>query len=198
MNKVSMFPPASGAGRLAAAAAGAVLLLTTAGCGVEVMGQGASSSTSAASSPTAAASPGEPTGAANSSTVQLETSPSAEQSSASTPLNERNYQEWSGQLRQRAGQNLSCNKPVTLVQDATLVALSGHCGTVTVQGAGITVVADEIDTLVTVGDVAVVVARSIARVTIQGSGSEVYWAQGQPEISDSGEVNVARQIPEKP
>ncbi|MEI2730444.1 MAG: hypothetical protein V9G08_00235 [Dermatophilaceae bacterium] len=85
---------------------------------------------------------------------------------------------------------------MTITQAGTTTELTGSCGTVTVDAAGVSVLADHIDRLVVVAAAGVVVTRTVGSVEMNGSSAQVYWVTGSPQVVDQGGGNSAKRIEE--
>lgn len=143
------------------------------------------------------------TGSTESQTPQTETpepeptEPSPEGDPEETEWSQGNYADWMARIAPIALKEISCtDAPVTLAEDAAVVRLLGSCGEVLVSGAGSTVLADDIETLRVDSDASVVVAKDLGALSLSGAGNSVHWVTGDPEIDDTGTINVAISIPE--
>lgn len=107
------------------------------------------------------------------------------------------YAGWARELRGLASTTRRCDAgPVTITQAGTTTELTGSCGTVTVDAAGVSVLADHIDRLVVVAAAGVVVTRTVGSVEMNGSSAQVYWVTGSPQVVDQGGGNSAKRIEE--
>ncbi|MCZ0858052.1 hypothetical protein OHJ16_08340 [Actinomyces israelii] len=72
--------------------------------------------------------------------------------------------------------------------------LVGDLETLTIQGAGAKVAAENVGTLIVQGSNVVVYARDIDHVQIQGAGVTVHWLGDDPDIQDQGADNTTGRL----
>ena len=72
--------------------------------------------------------------------------------------------------------------------------LVGDLETLTIQGAGAKVAAENVGTLIVQGSNVVVYARDIDHVQIQGAGVTVHWLGDDPDIQDLGANNTTGRL----
>lgn len=72
--------------------------------------------------------------------------------------------------------------------------LVGDLETLTIQGAGAKVAAENVGTLIVQGSNVVVYARDIDHVQIQGTGVTVHWLGDDPDIQDLGADNTTGRL----
>ena len=72
--------------------------------------------------------------------------------------------------------------------------LVGDLETLTIQGAGAKVAAENVGTLIVQGSNVVVYARDIDHVQIQGAGVTVHWLGDDPDIQDQGADNTTGKL----
>ena len=72
--------------------------------------------------------------------------------------------------------------------------LVGDLETLTIQGAGAKVAAENVGTLIVQGSNVVVYARDIDHVQIQGAGVTVHWLGGDPDVQDQGADNTTGKL----
>ena len=77
--------------------------------------------------------------------------------------------------------------------DATL-NLVGDLDTLTIQGAGTKLAAENVGTLIVQGSNVVVYARDIDHVQIQGAGVTVHWLGDDPDVQDQGADNTTGKL----
>ncbi|GAB3152207.1 hypothetical protein GCM10027058_19770 [Microbacterium neimengense] len=137
--------------------------------------------------------PGAPAAeSAPSSTPAPATSASKEQeSSVSTPPSAA-----SDDLRERyadVAQQTSCaSGEVVVSQAGATVSITGECALVSVTASGAVVLADRIGALEITGAANQVQAASVDVARLGGSGNDVRWESGTPEVTDTGAANTAR------
>ncbi|KZE88654.1 DUF3060 domain-containing protein [Microbacterium sp. TNHR37B] len=74
--------------------------------------------------------------------------------------------------------------------DATVLQITDDCDTVTVEGAGVVVLARQVGTLTVGADASTVIVAGADAVEVTGVGNEVFWESGSPVVSDTGTMNV--------
>ena len=72
--------------------------------------------------------------------------------------------------------------------------LVGDLETLTIQGAGAKVAAENVGTLIVQGSNVVVYARDIDHVQIQGAGVTVHWLGDDPDVQDQGADNTTGKL----
>ena len=72
--------------------------------------------------------------------------------------------------------------------------LVGDLDTLTIQGAGTKVAAENVGTLIVQGSNVVVYARDIDHVQIQGAGVTVHWLGDDPDVQDQGADNTTGKL----
>ena len=72
--------------------------------------------------------------------------------------------------------------------------LVGDLETLTIQGAGAKVAAENVGTLIVQGSNVVVYARDIDHVQIQGAGVTVHWLGDDPDVQDQGADNTTGRL----
>lgn len=111
--------------------------------------------------------------------------------SASTPPSAA-----SDDLRARyadVAQQTSCaSGEVVVSQAGATVSITGECALVTVAASGAVVLADRIGTLEITGAANQVQAASVDVARLGGSGNDVRWESGTPDVTDTGVANTAR------
>ena len=70
----------------------------------------------------------------------------------------------------------------------------GDLDTLTIQGAGTKVAAENVGTLIVQGSNVVVYARDIDHVQIQGAGVTVHWLGDDPDVQDQGADNTTGKL----
>lgn len=99
-------------------------------------------------------------------------------------------------LRKRyadVAQQTSCaSGEVVVSQAGATVSITGECALVSVTASGAVVLADRIGTLEITGAANQVQAASVDAARLGGSGNEVRWESGTPEVTDTGAANTAR------
>lgn len=84
--------------------------------------------------------------------------------------------------------------PLLIDDVGGIVQITGSAGTVEVAGAGVVVVADDVQTLLVSSTSAVVLVRSVQQVELTGTGCAVSWETGDPAVTDSGTGNTANPV----
>ncbi len=74
--------------------------------------------------------------------------------------------------------------------DATVLEITDDCDTVTVEGAGVVILARQVGTLTVGADASTVIVAGAEAVEVTGVGNEVFWESGSPVVSDTGTMNV--------
>ncbi|MFT4280450.1 DUF3060 domain-containing protein [Microbacterium sp.] len=74
--------------------------------------------------------------------------------------------------------------------DATVLEITDDCDIVTVEGAGVVVLARQVGTLTVGADASTVIVAGAGAVEVTGVGNEVFWESGSPVVSDTGTMNV--------
>jgi hypothetical protein len=88
----------------------------------------------------------------------------------------------------------TCEDGYLIITDMSgVVEVKGACETLTIIGAGITVLADEVTTLKVESIGATVIVKSAVTIDIAGQGCTVIWETGDPSVESSGIGNTARQ-----
>ena len=82
----------------------------------------------------------------------------------------------------------------TVTDADTTLNLMGDLDTLTIQGAGTKVAAENVGTLIVQGSNVVVYARDIDHVQIQGAGVTVHWLGDDPDIQDQGADNTTGRL----
>lgn len=90
-------------------------------------------------------------------------------------------------------QQTSCaSGEVVVSQAGATVSITGECALVTVAASGAVVLADRIGTLEITGAANQVQAASVDTAWLGGSGNDVRWESGTPDVTDTGVANTAR------
>jgi hypothetical protein len=99
-------------------------------------------------------------------------------------------------LRERyadVAQQASCaSGEVVVAQAGATVSITEECALVSVPASGAVVLADRIGTLEITGAANQVQAASVDVARLGGSGNDVRWESGTPELTDTGAANTAR------
>ena len=82
----------------------------------------------------------------------------------------------------------------TVTDADTTLNLVGDLDTLTIQGAGTKVAAENVGTLIVQGSNVVVYARDIDHVQIQGAGVTVHWLGDDPDVQDQGADNTTGKL----
>lgn len=173
---------------------GMTLLLAMSGCSVSVTDGG----TDSASVGSASGRNTRSSTAATSDTANPEAAPT----SAADPSDSSSGIPTAAVLRARFADDvvkqLDCSGgSITVSGAGTVAELTQPCDRVTVDGAGIVLLAQRIGSLDVQGASSMILATNIGAVKTDGAGVEVYWTSGQPTVSDTGAGTVARRIEEK-
>ncbi len=102
----------------------------------------------------------------------------------------------SDELRERyadVAQQTSCaSGEVVVAQAGATVSIEGECALVRVTASGAVVLADRIGTLEITGAANQIQAASVDIAQLGGSGNDVRWESGSPDVTDTGAANTAR------
>ncbi|MDY0830023.1 DUF3060 domain-containing protein [Microbacterium sp. BG28] len=90
-------------------------------------------------------------------------------------------------------QQTSCvSGEVVVSQAGATVSIAGECALVTVTASGAVVLAEGIGTLEITGAANQVQAASVDIARVGGSGNDLRWESGTPDVTDTGVANTAR------